>query len=80
GQRAERESVVVVRYAGQKAGLVVDKLMGEFQTVIKRLGKVFSKTKDIGGFTILGSGDVALVLDVVGLLRQIEHEQMQALA
>ena len=76
GQRAERESVVVVRYAGQKAGLVVDKLMGEFQTVIKRLGKVFSKTKDIGGFTILGSGDVALVLDVGGLLHQVEHEQM----
>ena len=78
GPPAERESVVVVRYAGHKAGLVVDKLMGEFQTVIKRLGKVFSKTKGIGGFTILGSGDVALVLDVAGLLHQVESDQAHA--
>jgi two-component system chemotaxis sensor kinase CheA len=71
GQPARRENVVVVRYGEHKAGLVVDRLMGEFQTVIKPLGKVFNLIQGIGGFTILGSGEVALILDVPGLMRQV---------
>jgi two-component system chemotaxis sensor kinase CheA len=71
GQTVRRENVVVVRYGDQKVGLVVDKLMGEFQTVIKPLGKVFHQTQGLGGFTILGSGEVALVLDVPGLMKQV---------
>lgn len=74
GESAKRENVVVVRYGDSKVGLVVDRLLGEFQTVIKPLGKVFSKIQGIGGFTILGTGDVALILDVPGLLRQVTHE------
>jgi two-component system chemotaxis sensor kinase CheA len=70
-----RENVVVVRYGEHKAGLVVDKLMGEFQTVIKPLGKLFQGEKSLGGFTILGSGEVALIVDVPGLMAQVEHEQ-----
>ena len=66
-----RENVVVVQYGGHKAGLVVDELQGEFQTVIKPLGKVFSLVKGIGGFTILGTGDVALILDVPRLVQQV---------
>ncbi|MCB6183961.1 chemotaxis protein CheA [Leeia sp. TBRC 13508] len=70
-----RENVVVVQFAGQRAGLVVDHLMGEFQTVIKPLGKVFSHTRGIGGFTILGTGAVALILDIPGLLAQVLQKQ-----
>lgn len=75
GEQARRENVVVVRYGENKAGLVVDKLMGEFQTVIKPLGKLFKGEKGIGGFTILGNGGVALIVDVPGLMTQIEHEK-----
>lgn len=75
GNTVRRESVVVVRYGDQKVGFVVDKLMGEFQTVIKPLGKVFNRIRGIGGFTILGSGDVALILDVPGLMRQVMDQQ-----
>lgn len=71
GEPAKRENVVVVRYGDSKVGLVVDKLMGEFQTVIKPLGKVFGRIRGIGGFTILGSGDVALILDIPGLIGQV---------
>jgi two-component system chemotaxis sensor kinase CheA len=78
GGHVQRENVVVVRYGDHKAGLVVDKLMGEFQTVIKPLGKLFKGEKSIGGFTILGSGEVALIVDVPGLLGQIEHEREAA--
>lgn len=71
GPPARRQNVVVVRYAEHKAGLVVDDLLGEFQTVIKPLGKLFGALRGISGSTILGSGAVALILDVPALLSQI---------
>jgi two-component system chemotaxis sensor kinase CheA len=69
GEPPPRQNIVVLQYANQKIGLVVDKLIGEFQTVIKPLGKVFEHVKGIGGFTILGSGNVALVLDVPRMMQ-----------
>jgi two-component system chemotaxis sensor kinase CheA len=48
---------------------VVDHLMGEFQTVIKPLGQLFRHVQGISGSTILGSGDVALILDVPALVK-----------
>ncbi|SDT20644.1 two-component system, chemotaxis family, sensor kinase CheA [Pseudomonas asplenii] len=73
GPAARRQNVVVVRYAEHKAGLVVDELLGEFQIVIKPLGKLFGSLRGISGSTILGSGAVALILDVPALLNQIVH-------
>ncbi|HYG13865.1 MAG TPA: chemotaxis protein CheA [Methylophilaceae bacterium] len=70
GNRPHRSSIVVVQYAGNKAGLVVDMLMGEFQAVIKPLGRIFSKASGISSFTILGNGKVALILDVPVMLQQ----------
>lgn len=80
GNPPRRENVVVVQFAGQRAGLVVDRLQGEFQTVIKPLGKVFGQVGGIGGFTILGSGEVALILDVSGLIRQVVDTRQRAVA
>ncbi|AHC36946.1 MULTISPECIES: chemotaxis protein CheA [unclassified Pseudomonas] len=71
GPASRRQNVVVVRYAEHKAGLVVDELLGEFQTVIKPLGKLFGALRGISGSTILGSGAVALILDIPALLNQI---------
>ena len=68
-----RENIVVVQYAGQKAGLVVDELLGEFQTVIKPLSKVFQMLKGVSGATILGNGEVAVILDVPALIGQAEQ-------
>jgi two-component system, chemotaxis family, sensor kinase CheA len=69
---ARRRSLVVVRQAqgqaGSRVGLIVDKLMGEHQTVIKPLAGIFKQLKALAGSTILGSGEVALVLDVNGLM------------
>ncbi|HMV64675.1 MAG TPA: chemotaxis protein CheA [Rhodocyclaceae bacterium] len=78
GEAPRRENVVVVQYAGERAGLVVDQLYGEFQTVIKPLGKVFSHIRCIGGSTILGSGEVALIIDVPGLVRQVSTRHSAA--
>jgi two-component system chemotaxis sensor kinase CheA len=74
-QGGKRENIVVVQYAGQKTGLVVDELMGEFQTVIKPLSTIFRHIKGIGGSTILGTGDVALILDVQSLVALASVEQ-----
>ncbi len=77
GHSARRENIVVVHYAGHKAGLVVDQLMGEFQTVIKPLGKMFSRVKGISGSTILGTGEVALILDVPSLVQQAAEREAE---
>lgn len=77
-QPAKRENVVVVQYAGHRAGLVVDNLLGEFQTVIRPLGNVFAGLEGMSGFTILGSGQVALILDVPGLVRRVVRQDGRA--
>lgn len=64
---ARRESLVVVRFGHHKIGVVVDALLGELQTVIKPLGKVFERLQGLAGATILGTGDIALILDVAEL-------------
>jgi two-component system chemotaxis sensor kinase CheA len=66
-----RESVVVIKQGAERFGLVVDSLLGEFQTVIKPLSRVFSRVRSISGSTILGSGEVALILDVPALLADV---------
>lgn len=72
GAPPARESIVVIRQGAQRFGLVVDTLLGEWQTVIKPLSKVFAGVKGISGSSILGSGGVALILDVPSLLSQVE--------
>ncbi len=66
-----RESLVVVRSGKNKAGFVVDHLHGEHQTVIKPLGKVFENLRGLTGATVLGDGNVALILDVQELLQKV---------
>ena len=66
--KTTRENVVVVRYGEHKMGIKVDELFGEFQTVIKPLGKVFKKVPGISGGTILGSGEIAIIFDIPKLI------------
>lgn len=75
GAPPPRQNVVVVQYAGQKAGIVVDQLLGEFQTVIKPLGSIFRHLRGIGGSTILGTGEVALIVDVQALLQRCAQRE-----
>ncbi len=63
-----RRSLVVARDGMTRIGLIVDRLHGEYQTVIKPLNSLFRHLRAIAGSTILGSGDVALVLDVPALV------------
>lgn len=62
-----RVSVVVVHSTRGKYGIEVEVLMGQQQTVIKPLGRLFKTLRGISGSSILGSGEVALILDVGSL-------------
>ncbi|QYK03558.1 chemotaxis protein CheA [Shewanella zhangzhouensis] len=75
GLPPKRQNVVVVQAHGLMAGLVVDRLLGEFQAVIKPLGPLFSKVSSISGSTILGSGEVALILDIQGMIDAVAHRR-----
>jgi len=59
-------------------GFVVDNVVGEHQTVIKTLGRVYKDIEGISGATILGDGTVALILDIPKLVRTAEHEEVRA--
>ena len=59
--------VVVVKTGKTRVGFIVDELIGQQDIVIKSLGRFLSKIKGIAGATILGDGNVALILDVAGL-------------
>ncbi|MDD2881547.1 MAG: chemotaxis protein CheA [Rhodoferax sp.] len=63
----ERTSVVVVASSKGHYGIEVEVLMGQQQTVIKPLGRLFKALRGISGSSILGSGEVALILDVGSL-------------
>ncbi|MEX8492549.1 chemotaxis protein CheA [Sphaerotilus sp.] len=69
GERPVRQSLVVVRCSTGRIGLLVDRLLGEHQTVIKPLGPLFRHLPCLAGSTILGNGEVALILDVPALAR-----------
>ena len=78
GAPATRENVLIVRYGSAKAGLVVDELHGSGQAVIKPLGNYFGELSGIAGSSILGNGQVALILDTAAILRNLEQERENA--
>jgi two-component system chemotaxis sensor kinase CheA len=70
------EQVVIVRNSNMKAGLVVDEIIGEHQTVIKSLGKYYRNVEVMSGATVLGDGTVALIVDISKLLNmEIKEEE-----
>lgn len=63
------EEVIVVKYEEKKVGLAVDTVIGEYQAVLKPLGKHFKSHDIISGATILGDGTVALVMDTNKMIK-----------
>jgi two-component system chemotaxis sensor kinase CheA len=70
-----QERIVIVRAQGQRLGLVVDRIIGTHQTVVQGLGRFYRNVAPVSGATILGDGQVALILDVHGLVREISRRQ-----
>jgi two-component system chemotaxis sensor kinase CheA len=68
-ENEHRENIVIVKYGTKVMGLKVDELYGEHQTVIKTLGETFENIPEISGGSILGTGEVALMLDIPTLIQ-----------
>jgi two-component system chemotaxis sensor kinase CheA len=71
------QRVIVVRYERACAGLVVDAIEGQRQTVIRPLGRLFRDVPGISGSTLRTDGRVALVIDVARLLRSARRPQKE---
>lgn len=63
-EEPESLTVVIVKKGDKQAGLVVDNLIGQQEIVIKSIGDYINCSKLIGGATILGDGEIALILEV----------------
>lgn len=71
------QKVVVVSTGTERVGLVVDQIIGDHQTVIKNMSKLHDHVSAFSGATILGDGNVALILDVVHLIAAGQHQEAQ---
>lgn len=66
-ERPAQQQIVIVTDQDSRIGIVIDKVIGNYQTVIKPLGKLYKNVQGISGATILGDGSVALILDIYKL-------------
>ncbi|MEP7128414.1 MAG: chemotaxis protein CheW, partial [Chitinophagales bacterium] len=67
--------IVIIYYDEKKVGLIVDNVVGKFQAVLKPLGKYFLQMDNISGATILGNGNIALVLDTNNVTEQFLNKK-----
>jgi two-component system chemotaxis sensor kinase CheA len=74
GENPPIEQIVITGVEGSRVGIVVDTVIGEHQTVIKSLGRVYKDVEGISGATIKGDGSIALILDVPSLVRRVIAE------
>ncbi|TVZ37604.1 two-component system chemotaxis sensor kinase CheA [Alteromonadaceae bacterium 2753L.S.0a.02] len=70
-----REKLVVVQFGETRSGIVVEELLGEVQTVVKPLSPIFQSLQGIGGSSLLGSGDIAFILDIPQLIEYAIHHE-----
>ena len=70
------EQIVVCRVDNKRLGLAVDKVVGQYQTVIKPLSRFYKNVRGLSGASILGDGTVALIMDVAQLARIAEAEEL----
>lgn len=73
----EYDQIVLVKYEDKQIGLAVDNVVGEYQAVLKTLGKLYKRQEIISGATILGDGTVALVMDTNKMITKFSNAKEQ---
>jgi two-component system chemotaxis sensor kinase CheA len=76
GHMPDIEQIVITEVDGTRIGFVVDSVIGQYQTVIKSLGRVYRDVDGVSGATILGDGSVALIVDLNHLVHAVERTEM----
>ena len=72
--------LMVVESSHETRCVLVDRLLGKQEVVIKSLGDAFQGVRGVAGGAILGDGRIGLILDVGGLLSLIDRNAMPAVA
>jgi two-component system chemotaxis sensor kinase CheA len=80
GSTPSIEQIVTTQVDGRRIGFVVDQVIGQHQTVIKSLGRMYRNADEISGATILGNGRVVLILDLPKLVEKAEQAQQQRMS
>jgi two-component system, chemotaxis family, sensor kinase CheA len=75
GEAPVMEQVVITELGDKRVGFVVDKVIGQHQTVIKGMGQMLKNIDNVSGATILGDGTVALILDINKLFQQVVYAE-----
>lgn len=70
GDRGSHQRLIMVKHADMKVAIVVDEILGNHQAVLKTLGQIYRRQEIISGASILGNGDVSLVLDTNKLVQE----------
>ncbi len=76
GKKPAIEQIIITEAKDGRVGFGVDHVMGQYQTVIKTLGKIYREVEGFSGATILGDGNVALILDIVRLVQCVENKEV----
>jgi two-component system chemotaxis sensor kinase CheA len=76
GHMPDIEQIVITEVDRTRIGFVVDSVIGQYQTVIKSLGRVYRDVDGVSGATILGDGSVALIVDLNHLVHSVERTEM----
>jgi len=76
GDVPDIEQIVITDVDRTRVGFVVDSVIGQYQTVIKSLGRVYRDVDGVSGATILGDGSVALIVDLNHLVHAVERTEM----
>jgi len=77
GEAPYHEEIIVISYNEKRVGISVDHVIGEYQAVLKPLGRYYQKQDYLSGATILGDGTIALVVDSNKLIKDLSEQQAQ---
>ncbi|HRZ66141.1 MAG TPA: chemotaxis protein CheA [Spirochaetia bacterium] len=80
GEEPSIQQIVIAAAQDSRVGFIVDQVVGDYQTVIKPLGRMYKDIEGISGATILGDGTVALILDVNRLAQVVQREESRRAA
>lgn len=70
-----KSKILLVNYGGKRVGLVVDLIVGEFQIVVKPLGKFMRKVDMISGASVMGDGSLSLIIDTTRLINSYNQQR-----
>jgi len=74
GTPQKKEKIVIIKTDDKKVALIVDMVIGEYQAVLKPLGDFFEELEFLSGASILGDGNLALIIDTTKLVKLFSNE------